>query len=224
MTPTSLGSPLSDQSDADLLAAFVTRGDDSAFAALMSRYAPLVFQTARRIVQTRQDAEDVSQATFLALAQKAPRLDTPEQLSGWLRGVATRISLRLRRTNARRATHERSVAALRNESPERKYTNSEVIALLEEVVAALAAALSDCDGEVQDLAIKTLGRIGPASAAASLLSFVLINCLIHVFAAVPSRLYCVFAVVQLLSWPLSSRRGAIQTKRSRIARSLSPRC
>jgi RNA polymerase sigma factor (sigma-70 family) len=137
MTPQCIGYRRTEQSDADLLAAFIARGDDSAFAILVRRYGSLVFQTARRIVHTQHDAEDVSQATFLALAQKARQVNEPEQLGGWLHRVATRLSLQLRRTNARRIAHEKNEAALRNHTRERKHTDSELSALIEHELANL---------------------------------------------------------------------------------------
>ena len=42
------------------------------------------------------DAEDVTQATFLLLAQKADRLDPRDSIGGWLCGVARRLSLHAR--------------------------------------------------------------------------------------------------------------------------------
>lgn len=61
-------------SDGDLLARYVTDGDEQAFAALVDRHAGLVFGAAMRRVENRSAAEDVAQAVFIVLAKKARRL------------------------------------------------------------------------------------------------------------------------------------------------------
>ena len=54
-------------SDADLLARFAAGGDADAFAALVARHGPLVYGAARRLLADPNSADDVFQATFLAL-------------------------------------------------------------------------------------------------------------------------------------------------------------
>jgi hypothetical protein len=54
-----------------LLQRYVRAGDESAFAELVQRYAPLVMGLCWRILRHRQDAEDAFQAVFLVLARKA---------------------------------------------------------------------------------------------------------------------------------------------------------
>ena len=57
--------------DVDLLARFVRAQDEAAFAELVRRHGGLVFGVARRQLGDRQQAEDVVQATFLALDRKS---------------------------------------------------------------------------------------------------------------------------------------------------------
>src|SRR5205085_12416199 len=70
--------------DAQLLARFAAGRDEAAFAELVRRYGGLVFGVARRQLGDRQQAEDVVQATFLALARQAPRLGRPTPLANRL--------------------------------------------------------------------------------------------------------------------------------------------
>src|SRR4051794_40811177 len=82
--------------DGGLLSRFVRRRDEEAFAELVARHGGLVLGVARRHVPDRQAAEDVVQATFLALAKVAPRLGQPQSLINWLYTVAVRQAKKAR--------------------------------------------------------------------------------------------------------------------------------
>jgi DNA-directed RNA polymerase specialized sigma24 family protein len=60
-----------ERSDEQLLADFLDRRSDEAFAALLGRHGPMVFNLCRRILHDAHAAEDVFQATFLVLAGRA---------------------------------------------------------------------------------------------------------------------------------------------------------
>ena len=105
--------------DAELLTRYASRGDQAAFAALVRRYGGLVLGVARRQLADRQQAEDVFQATFLALARSAGRLGTDGVLANWLYTVAVRQARKARARFARfarfarRAELERAAPAAR---------------------------------------------------------------------------------------------------------------
>src|SRR2546423_61823 len=70
--------------DDDLLRRYADQQDQQAFATLASRYVNFVYSTAARQVRDRHLAEDVTQAVFIVLLQKAGRIRPGTILSNWL--------------------------------------------------------------------------------------------------------------------------------------------
>jgi RNA polymerase sigma factor (sigma-70 family) len=97
-------------SDRQLLERYNARGRDSAgeaaLAALVARHGPMVLGISRQILGDVQHAEDVFQAVFIVLAQKARWIRDPDLLGNWLYGVATRLARRARQQVARRRRAE----------------------------------------------------------------------------------------------------------------------
>src|SRR5947209_11373991 len=84
-------------SDEQLLADFLARRSDEAFAALMRRHGSMVLNVCLRILHDAHAAEDVFQATFLVLADRASAVRRRASLAGFLHGVAYRLAVRARR-------------------------------------------------------------------------------------------------------------------------------
>jgi RNA polymerase sigma factor (sigma-70 family) len=96
---TQTGNPLSDRA---LLERFARGRDEAAFAELVRRHGPMVLRVARRVLQDRQDAEDVFQAVFLVLARKAATVPWRESVGGWLFPVARHLAVKQRARRERR--------------------------------------------------------------------------------------------------------------------------
>jgi len=85
------------------LVAAAAGGDGSAWNALVDRFAALVWSIPRDFGLSAADAADVSQTTWLRLAENLTRIREPERVGAWLATTARNESLRsLRR--ARRQT------------------------------------------------------------------------------------------------------------------------
>ncbi|HLK16382.1 MAG TPA: sigma-70 family RNA polymerase sigma factor, partial [Fimbriimonadaceae bacterium] len=92
--------------DRELLEAFLSQRDEAAFTELVRRHGPMVLNVCRGVLHNQHDAEDVFQATFLVLAQKAERVRKPEAVGSWLCGVAYHLALKVRAANIRRRNSE----------------------------------------------------------------------------------------------------------------------
>ena len=90
--------------DSKLLARFTFARDESAFARLVERHAPMVYSTCLRMLGTRAAAEEAAQAVFLVLARKAQRLLDRGTLAGWLYNLTYKTARRAQRAAQRRAS------------------------------------------------------------------------------------------------------------------------
>ena len=96
--------------DWQLLREYVDHGSQDAFTGLVNQYANLVYSTCLREVHDPTLAEDVTQAVFLLLAQKAPKMREGTILSGWLFQTARFASKNAIQQETRRQRREQKVA------------------------------------------------------------------------------------------------------------------
>ena len=89
-------------SDHDLLAAFVTQGEEGAFEQIVRRYLSLVHGSAIRRTGDSCLAEEVTQNVFTLLAEKSRDLTGHPTLGGWLAKTAAFESMRLSRNEQTR--------------------------------------------------------------------------------------------------------------------------
>jgi len=95
---------LAEVSDQDLLAQYRATHAPAVFNRIVERHGPMVLRTAFRLVGNWHDAEDVTQAVFLVLAERAGSVKNT--LGGWLHKVTRDVSIQMLRARARRARRE----------------------------------------------------------------------------------------------------------------------
>ncbi|HEX5407834.1 MAG TPA: sigma-70 family RNA polymerase sigma factor [Pseudonocardiaceae bacterium] len=96
---------MSEQQAAELVAHAMT-GDAAAWRALVARHQGVVWSVARAHGLADADAADVSQATWLNLAQHLHTVRDPGRLAGWLATTARRESLRVLAVRTRETPFE----------------------------------------------------------------------------------------------------------------------
>ena len=90
--------------DGELLHRYAAAGDGEAFTELVRRHGGMVHAAARRLAGDG-DADDVAQAVFLLLAQRAAKLARHRNVAGWLYNVTRYCASNARRTRGRREKH-----------------------------------------------------------------------------------------------------------------------
>jgi RNA polymerase sigma factor (sigma-70 family) len=149
--------------DHELLNRFINKKEGDAFSGLIQRHGPMVMALGWRILRDRGDAEDVFQATFMILAQKACSIRKRESIGGWLYRVAFRLALRSRAEARKRRRLPSSKPEAMPAEPVSEVSWQEVCTALDEELARLPdccrAPLVLCylEGKTQDEAMHQLG-------------------------------------------------------------------
>ncbi len=99
--------------DAELLESYVGTGSAETFALIVRRHVDAVYGAARRQVRDEALAQDVTQAVFILLAQRASSIQEPHLLAGWLLKTTRYCAADARKVARRRQIHEQRAAAMR---------------------------------------------------------------------------------------------------------------
>ena len=130
---------MNDQTDQQLLRDYGMHRSEAAFAELVRRHVDLVHSAAHRMLGDPHLARDITQATFVALAQHAAQLTDRPALSGWLHTTARNLAVKTIRTDARRRVREQE-AVVMNEllSADSEASWEEIAPHLDAALGALA--------------------------------------------------------------------------------------
>src|SRR5271169_3956235 len=90
--------------DEQLLGDFV-KGDEGAYAQLVSRYQRELFGFLQRYIGDAAVADDLFQETFIQVFRSAAGFDTSRRLRPWIFTIAANKARDYLRANQRRATH-----------------------------------------------------------------------------------------------------------------------
>ena len=77
------------------------RGDATAFAELVRRFQDRVFRFLLRLTRTREDAQDLTQETFMHAYEALPRWRPDAQFSTWLLRIARNLAYDMLRRSQR---------------------------------------------------------------------------------------------------------------------------
>lgn len=164
----------SQQDDWELLRAYVERGSEAAFEAIVRRYAAHVHSVSLRRTANPDLAQDVTQAVFLLLTKKAPDISRKTVLLGWLTNTARFVSQTAIRTERRRVYRE--VAAMKDPSLNSTQSSAESESAWHEVAPHIdeaLAALKEIDRNVillrfyQKQSVEQIGRVIGAGESAT---------------------------------------------------------
>jgi RNA polymerase sigma factor (sigma-70 family) len=153
----------SQAADRELLRRFSAERDEAAFTEIVRRHGPMLLRVCQRALHNGHDAEDVCQAAFLLLAQKATAIRWHDSVAGWLFQTAYRLSLKARVAGSRRAHHEARARPARQADPVAELTVGELQAALDEELSRLPGkyrapiVLCCLEGRSRDEAASCLG-------------------------------------------------------------------
>jgi RNA polymerase sigma factor (sigma-70 family) len=122
--------------DSILLNAYVRDGDGDAFGRLVERHTDFVYAAAMRQSGNGAAAQDITQAVFLLLSQRAGSVKSPGSLKGWLFTATRYVASAARRSEMRRARREKEAAAMRPEIGEEK-ESAGAVEFLDDALASL---------------------------------------------------------------------------------------
>ncbi len=125
--------------DSELLRDYISTRSDASFATLVNRHVHWVHAAAKRQVHDATLAEDVTQAVFIVLAQKAQTLPKGVNLPGWLFRTTRYAAGTSLRTERRRKHHEEKAAGMKGRSNTASNDSGwdQLAPILDELVARL---------------------------------------------------------------------------------------
>src|SRR6516162_6925415 len=136
--------------DMRLLGEFAEKGQEEAFATIVSRYVNLVYSVARLQVRDSHLAEEVTQAVFVILARKARSLAPETILSGWLCRTARNAAANALTVQRRRQQREQQYM---ESAPSQSQTNESESEVWNQIEPLLTMAMAQLGRKEHDALI-----------------------------------------------------------------------
>jgi RNA polymerase sigma-70 factor (ECF subfamily) len=144
----------------DVLVARARTGDLEALEALYRAFETPVYNLARRILRTPEDAEDVLQETFLEVVKSIKQYRGEGHLWGWIRRIAASKALMRIRRDQVRATEEFEESATRGRPTAHVGTNIDLERALQQLHETSRAVvwLHDVEGYTHEEIAELMGK------------------------------------------------------------------
>lgn len=131
------------KNDGTLLAEYHSARSEESFRELFSRHAPMVYSSALRQTGRAVLAEEVTQAVFGVLAQKAGQLRSHPVVSGWLHQTTRFAALRAVRSEQRRQIREQEASRMNDSTDETDRIWAQLEPHLDEAMGSLGESDRD---------------------------------------------------------------------------------
>ena len=84
---------------------FLETGDERAFEHIFNTYYKVVYNTANKVVRNHEDAEEITNDTFIKAFNKREEIREPEKLLVWLRSTARNLAIDSIRRSRQQVRH-----------------------------------------------------------------------------------------------------------------------
>ena len=132
----------------------IVSGNAQLFTVLVDRYQQRLFGSMLAMIGNRQDAEDLTQETFLTAYHKLVQFENRSSFYTWLHRIAFNLAIDLQRRKGR--TTKRHIGEDLSESTHLHPTNSvtpQTIAMTNEIAMQVQQALSKLDSERKNIIV-----------------------------------------------------------------------
>ncbi len=117
------------------------KGEEKAFNELVRKYQQQIYQVARRLLKSHQEAEDIAQEVFIKAYHQLKNFRGEASISTWLYRIAVNMSLNVIRKNKIRQIFSIEAAGMsiesKNDLPDKQVENAETMQAISRAIDKL---------------------------------------------------------------------------------------